>query len=403
MRRCETTPLVLDRCTPLPSSALWAIPPKYAESRRPSDSWNWWSSHDNIPPEPDPSPHPLSIDMTTSSPSPLDPYYEPFPSPLSASIHPLTKNDDDDDENQVLQQPEWPLTPVSPRQPQDAWWGERPPPNIVCQHMDRYFSEYDLDQPWMYEDSISSDSSSSKRMTRAKSIRAVACEAANTMYDNNIHMRRLSSLTPMRRKSTKFWDQSTIQVKADNMIQFQKKKDGIRWIRGKLLGQGSFGRVHMAFNVVTGEVIAVKQVNMSPPFVKEIMVDGSQLHQEIAMLRDLDHENIVQYLGYDEDEDEGVINIFLEYVSGGSIASRLAIHGAFPERIVRFFTRQICMGLAYLHSKGILHRDIKAANILIEADGVCKISDFGLSKRHDYAEQVYDANDRMSLRGSVYW
>lgn len=91
MRRCETTPLVLDRCTPLPSSALWAIPPKYAESRRPSDSWNWWSSHDNIPPEPDPSPHPLSIDMTTSSPSPLDPYYEPFPSPLSASIHPLTK------------------------------------------------------------------------------------------------------------------------------------------------------------------------------------------------------------------------------------------------------------------------------------------------------------------------
>ncbi|CDH53025.1 mitogen-activated protein kinase kinase kinase [Lichtheimia corymbifera JMRC:FSU:9682] len=395
MRRCETTPLLLDRCTPLPSSALWAIPPKYAaDSRRPSGSWCWWSSHENAIPEPNPSPHPLSIDMTTSSsPPPLEQYCEPFPSPISASIHPLTK-DEDDDNNELpcFLQPEWPLTPVSPRQPQDGWWGERPPPNIVCQHMDRYFSEHDLDKPWI--------------TTRAKSIRAVACEAANNMYDdysNMHHTRRLSSMTTMRRKSTKFWDQSTIQVKADNMIKVQKNKGGIRWIRGKLLGQGSFGRVHMAFNVVTGEVIAVKQVNVSPPFAKEIMIDGTQLHQEIAMLRDLDHENIVQYLGYDEDESEGVINIFLEYVSGGSIASRLAIHGAFPESIVRFFTRQICMGLAYLHSKGILHRDIKAANILIEADGVCKISDFGLSKRHDFADQVYDANDRMSLRGSIYW
>ena len=339
--------------------------------------------------------------ISSSSPPPLDQYCEPFPSPLSASIHPLTK---DENEMPCFPQPEWPLTPVSPRQPQDGWWGERPPPNIVCQHMDRYFSGNVLDKQWMDEDSISSDISS-RRMSRAKSIRTVACEAANNMYNDqrNTHYRRLSSMSTMRRKSTKFWDQSTIQVKADNMTNVQKNKGGIRWIRGKLLGQGSFGRVHMAFNVVTGEVIAVKQVHMSPPFVKEIMMDGTRLHQEIAMLRDLDHENIVQYLGYDEDESEGVINIFLEYVSGGSIASRLAIHGAFPESIVRFFTRQICMGLAYLHSKGILHRDIKAANILIEADGVCKISDFGLSKQHDYAEQVYDANDRMSLRGSVYW
>ncbi|ORZ10194.1 kinase-like domain-containing protein [Absidia repens] len=180
----------------------------------------------------------------------------------------------------------------------------------------------------------------------------------------------------------------------------------VQWIRGKLIGKGSFGRVYLAFNVVSGEVIAVKQVEI--PRTKSDRLDVHQndmvnaLYREIAMLRDLDHETIVQYLGYGVDEQEAVVNIFLEYVAGGNIASRLAVHGAFDEPLVRHFTRQVCQGLAYLHSRHILHRDIKAANILVEADGVCKISDFGLSKKNDYAE-VYDQNSRMSLSGSVYW
>ncbi|KAI8072468.1 hypothetical protein BC940DRAFT_330616 [Gongronella butleri] len=253
----------------------------------------------------------------------------------------------------------------------------------------------------------------------------------------------------LRRKSTKLWDQRVVEVKPEARRQpaggatrraheapmylhlhsptssasspatatttsspsssssnpyLPDDEPSVQWIRGKLIGKGSFGRVYLAFNVVSGEMIAVKQVDIPTAGCRDVrqhdMVDA--LYREIDMLRDLDHEHIVQYLGYGVDEQEAVVNIFLEYVSGGNVATRLALHGGFDERLVRHFTRQICQGLAYLHDRQILHRDIKAANILVEADGACKISDFGLSKKNDY-DEAYDQNSRMSLRGSVYW
>jgi mitogen-activated protein kinase kinase kinase len=75
---------------------------------------------------------------------------------------------------------------------------------------------------------------------------------------------------------------------------------------------------------------------------------------------------------------------FLEYVPGGTIASiyKAPEQGAFEEQLVKFFTKQILSGLAYLHGKPspVLHRDLKGDNILVDANGVCKISDFGISK-----------------------
>ena len=73
--------------------------------------------------------------------------------------------------------------------------------------------------------------------------------------------------------------------------------------------------------------------------------------------------------------------IFLEYVPGGSIASLLAKFGAFSEQVVRVYTRQILAGLAYLHARGIVHRDVKGANILVDTGSGVKLADFGASKR----------------------
>ncbi|KAL7331802.1 mitogen-activated protein kinase kinase kinase [Mucor circinelloides] len=288
-----------------------------------------------------------------------------------------------------------------------VFWGERPPAEVVFQHMEQFFDSKDLDKEVVVEPI--------KRHT--KSIRVVAREASRKYKNNKM----------VRRKSTKVWGQRVVELKnrSQNVMarlpsvsehmrlshghsntKDESTDDTMQWIRGKLIGKGSFGRVYLAFNVGTGEVIAVKQVEI-PKTASDILNEEQHdmveaLYQEIMTLRDLDHENIVQYLGYGQDNAEGVINIFLEYVSGGSVASRLALHGAFDEPLTKYFTRQICSGLAYLHSKHILHRDIKAANILVEADGICKISDFGLSKKNDY-DEVYDQNSRMSLRGSIYW
>ena len=256
-------------------------------------------------------------------------------------------------------------TPPLKKSSRAEFWGERPPAEVVFQHMEQYFDSKDLDKEVVVEPI--------KRHT--KSIRLVAREASRKYRNNKM----------VRRKSTKLWGQRVVELKArsqnvmarlpsvsehmrlshgtalgNSNTKNENDDDTMQWIRGKLIGKGSFGRVYLAFNVGTGEVIAVKQVEI-PKTASDLLNEEQHdmveaLYQEIMTLRDLDHENIVQYLGYGQDNAEGVINIFLDYVSGGSVASRLALHGAFDEALTKYFTRQICFGLSYLHSKHILHR-----------------------------------------------
>ena len=186
--------------------------------------------------------------------------------------------------------------------------------------------------------------------------------------------------------------------------------DNVKWMQGALIGQGSFGSVYLALHAVTGELMAVKQVevpsnsNSVMDKKKESMV--AALKREIDLLRDLQHENIVQYLGSNSDAEH--FNIFLEYVPGGSVAAMLNSYGQLHEPLIRNFVRQILAGLSYLHGRDIIHRDIKGANVLVDNKGNIKISDFGISKRVEASALLQPQKNgghmhRPSLQGSVFW
>ena len=86
----------------------------------------------------------------------------------------------------------------------------------------------------------------------------------------------------------------------------------------------------------------------------------------------------------------------MEYVPGGSLAALLKRFGTFNDKLVRVYTRQILRGLHYLHSHRIVHRDVKGGNILVDNSGICKLADFGASKRLDLLKNVSE----QSLKGT---
>ncbi|ORY41093.1 kinase-like protein [Rhizoclosmatium globosum] len=186
------------------------------------------------------------------------------------------------------------------------------------------------------------------------------------------------------------------------------KRRSIRWLKGDMIGKGSFGRVYYGVNLNTQEVMAVKQIDVIPVsryrnkaeagVNRQKMIES--LRSEILLLNELQHENVVRYSGFDIDQT--LVSVFLEYVSGGSVASMIARFGSFEEPLAQMILHQVLHGLEYLHDRSIIHRDIKGSNILVNMDGTVKISDFGISKKNEL-NMAYQLNSKMEFAGSVFW
>lgn len=157
------------------------------------------------------------------------------------------------------------------------------------------------------------------------------------------------------------------------------------------LGKGSYGSVFKARERASGQLVAVKVVPLSEGD------DPADLAREIELLAACDHPNVVRYLGSWKAPD--ALWIAMEYCAGGSVSDLMrAADAPLPEELIAFVTRHTLAGLAYLHSVGKVHRDIKCGNILLGADGGVKLADFGVA-----AQLTGTMSKRNTFIGTPHW
>eukprot|EP01064_Diplonema_japonicum_P028656 TRINITY_DN4445_c2_g1_i1.p1 TRINITY_DN4445_c2_g1~~TRINITY_DN4445_c2_g1_i1.p1 ORF type:complete len:1181 (+),score=196.53 TRINITY_DN4445_c2_g1_i1:60-3545(+) len=141
----------------------------------------------------------------------------------------------------------------------------------------------------------------------------------------------------------------------------------VPWERGRVLGAGNFGKVFEATNKLTGGKMAVKAIPLGRGMEEEALL------QEVKLMATFEHTNIIHYFYSELTTDE--LLIFMEFAADGTLADMIP-PGGMQESMVSGYMEGILRGLGYLHNKGITHRDIKVANVLINK-GVCKLTDFG--------------------------
>lgn len=141
----------------------------------------------------------------------------------------------------------------------------------------------------------------------------------------------------------------------------------------KTIGKGNFAKVKLAKHIPTGKEVAIKIID------KTQLNPGSlqKLFREVRIMKILDHPNIVKL--FQVIETERTLYLVMEYASGGEVFDYLVFHGRMKEKEARAKFRQIVSAVQYCHQKKIIHRDLKAENLLLDSEMVIKIADFGFS------------------------
>ncbi|KAI8775918.1 mitogen-activated protein kinase kinase kinase 3 [Biomphalaria glabrata] len=171
------------------------------------------------------------------------------------------------------------------------------------------------------------------------------------------------------------------------------------WTKAKdeTLGQGKFGKIYLCCESNSFFLFALKEIKLDRTN-KEIETELECMRNEMKILGGLRHERIVQYYGCQKEDI--TFRIFLEYMPGRSVFDHLKKFDRMTESATAKVTKQVLEGLAFLHSNDIVHRDIKASNILRDVIGNIKLSDFGISKHLTGVTSTAGMN---TAEGSSYW
>uniref|UniRef100_A0A672RPK5 MAP/microtubule affinity-regulating kinase 3 n=1 Tax=Sinocyclocheilus grahami TaxID=75366 RepID=A0A672RPK5_SINGR len=141
----------------------------------------------------------------------------------------------------------------------------------------------------------------------------------------------------------------------------------------KTIGKGNFAKVKLARHVLTSKEVAVKIIDKTQLNSSSLQ----KLFREVRIMKFLNHPNIVKL--FEVIETDKTLYLVMEYASGGEVFDYLVAHGRMKEKEARAKFRQIVSAVQYCHQKCIVHRDLKAENLLLDADMNIKIADFGFS------------------------
>eukprot|EP00755_Sulcionema_specki_P010567 Sspe_Gene.46817::Locus_23517_Transcript_2_2_Confidence_0.667_Length_3173::g.46817::m.46817 len=169
-----------------------------------------------------------------------------------------------------------------------------------------------------------------------------------------------------------------------------------KWgISNTVLGRGATGVVLKGINCNTGQLVAIKRLSvesLTPEHIRSIRT-------EIDLLRSLAHPNILQYV--DAKQTSRNLYIVTEYMDGGSLADLLSRYGPFPEPLAAYFIMHVLEGLNYLHGQGVIHRDVKGANVLTSSTGQVRVSDLGVSCTGNATYRC--SREGPEAAGTPYW
>ncbi|KAM6462829.1 mitogen-activated protein kinase kinase kinase 4 isoform 3-T3 [Liasis olivaceus] len=180
----------------------------------------------------------------------------------------------------------------------------------------------------------------------------------------------------------------------DNVMHVGLRKVTFKWQRGNKIGEGQYGKVYTCISVDTGELMAMKEIRFQPNDHKTI----KETADELKIFEGIKHPNLVRYFGVELHREE--MYIFMEYCDEGTLeeVSRLGLQ----EHVIRLYTKQITTAINVLHEHGIVHRDIKGANIFLTSSGLIKLGDFGCSVKLKNNTQTMPGEVNSTLGTAAY-
>ena len=157
------------------------------------------------------------------------------------------------------------------------------------------------------------------------------------------------------------------------------------YLIGRILGKGAFGKVNLAVHKLSGKLVAIKSLHKN-----YLASEGNNVKfkNEIALLRLLKHKNVMRL--YETFSTDKYLLIVMELCSGGDLLTYVRKRRRISEPVAKVIFKELMDGLKYCHEKGIVHRDIKLDNILLDELGHVKIGDFGVSKKTAKGKLMYD-------------